>query len=132
MAVTSGSHVETLRHMDEAMARGDIPTMFSHFTDDVVVHMGGRSKLSGEYRGIEKLQEMFGAFMQAAGEYSFENLSYLADDKHGVIVQRGTMKRDGESLTVEEVFVFHFREGKLSEFWYLPLDQSAVDQWFGN
>lgn len=132
MAVMSDTHVETLRQMDEAMMRGDIATMFSYHTEDVVIHIGGQNKLSGDYHGINEMQQVFGDFMEAAGEYSFENLSYLADEKHGFIVQRGTMKRDGNSLTVEEVFAFHFRDGKISEFWYLPLDQAAVDEWFGS
>jgi ketosteroid isomerase-like protein len=131
MTVMAGSHVEMLRQMDEAMMRGDIETMFSFYADDVDVHIGGQSRLAGDYHGIEAMQELFGRFMAAAGEYSFENLSYLADDKHGVIVQRGTMSKDGQTLTVEESFMFHFRDGKISEFWYFPFDQNAVDDWFG-
>ncbi|GAC1434476.1 MAG: hypothetical protein NVSMB51_01740 [Solirubrobacteraceae bacterium] len=114
------------------MMRGDLEEMFSFFSEDVAVHIGGQNKLSGEYRGIAEMQRVFGSFMQAAGEYAFENLSYLADEKHGFTAQRGTMKRGGRSLTVEEVFVYHFRDGKISEFWYLPLDQLAVDEWLGS
>jgi hypothetical protein len=38
-----------------------------------VVHIGGDNRLTGEYRGLDALQDLFGRFMDAAGEYSFEN-----------------------------------------------------------
>jgi ketosteroid isomerase-like protein len=106
-------------------------TFFGQYTDDVVVHIGGDNKLTGDYTGLEQLQAMFGRFMEASGEYSFGNHAYLADDEHGVILQRGTMKRGGKTFSTNEAFIFHFREGKVSEFWYQPLDQAGVDAWFG-
>jgi len=124
-------NVELLRRTDEAMSTGDLETFFAQYTDDVVVHAGGDNKLSGDYSGLDQLQAMFGRFMEASGEYSFENHAYLADDEHGIILQRGTMQRAGETFSTNEVFVFHFRDGKISEFWYQPLDQAGVDAWFG-
>ncbi len=120
-----------LRRMDEAMANQDFATFFGSFTPDVVVHMVGHNKLTGDYHGVEQLQAMFSKFMEASGAYSFENHAYLADDEHGIILQRGTMTRDGKSFSTNEVFVNHFRDGKLSEFWYIPLDQAGVDAWWG-
>jgi ketosteroid isomerase-like protein len=126
------ANVETLRRMDEAMAKQDMETFFAGYTDDVVAHMGGANKLTGDYKGLDQLQAVFGRMMEASGEYSFENHAYLADDEHGIILQRGTMKRGGKDFSTNEVFVYHFRDGKISEFWYQPLDQAGVDAWFGN
>ena len=41
------------------------------------------------------------------------------------------MQRDGKTLSTDEVFVYHFRDGKVSEFWYHPVDQAGVDAWWG-
>lgn len=68
--------------------------------------------------------------MELSGDYTFENHAYLADDEHGVILQRGTMSKGGEAFTTNEAFVLHFRDGKISEFWYVPLDQADLDAWF--
>jgi uncharacterized protein len=124
-------NVELLRRIDQAQVAGDLETFFAQYTDDVLVHVGGDSKLSGDYRGLEQLQALFGRFMEASGEYAFENHAYLADDEHGIILQRSTMQRGGETFSTNEVFVMHFRGGKVSEFWYLPVDQAGVDAWFG-
>jgi ketosteroid isomerase-like protein len=124
-------NVETLKRMDEAMLSMDMGTFFANYTDDVLVHIGGNNTLTGDYRGLDQLQALFGRFMEASGEYSFENHAYLGDDEHGIILQRGTMKRDSKTFTTNEVFVYHFRDGKVSEFWYVPLDQAGVDAWWG-
>ncbi len=124
-------NVETLRRADEAMLKEDMETFFAQFTDDVVVHGGGRNKLSGEYRGKDRFQELFEGFMAAGGDYSFENHAYLADDEHGVMLQRGTFVRDGKTFTTNEVFVVHFRDGKVSEMWYMPGDAAGFDAWIG-
>jgi ketosteroid isomerase-like protein len=129
--IATHPHVDMLRRMDQAMLDQDMATFFGLYTDDVAVHVGGQSKLAGDYHGVDKLQEMFGRFMEASGEYSFENHAYLADDEHGIILQRGTMKKDGRTFATDEVFVLHFRDGKVSEMWYLPLDQAGLDAWFG-
>jgi len=81
-------NVETLRRIDQAQVAGDLETVLSQYTDDVLGHVGGDNKLSGDYRGLEQLQAMVGRFMEASGEYSFENHAYLADDEHGIVLER--------------------------------------------
>ncbi len=124
-------NVEILRQSDEAMAAGDIEKFFSCFTDDVVVHVPGRNALAGVYRGKDQMQDVFGRFMAAMGEYTFETHAYLADDEHGVILQKSKASRGSETFGVDEIFVFHFRDGQVSEMWYTALDQAAFDRWIG-
>jgi ketosteroid isomerase-like protein len=130
--IATHPNLQVLRSLDEAMLRGDMETYFGLHTDDVVLHVDGSSPLRGDYAGNAQLQAAFGRFMQAAGDYSFENHAYLADDEHGVVMQRGTMRRDGKTFSTDEVFVIHFRDGKISELWYVPVDQAGVDAWFSN
>jgi uncharacterized protein len=127
----SHPNVETLRRIDKAQVAGDLETALSQYTDDVLGHVGGDNQLSGDYRGLEQLQAMLGRFFEASGEYSFENHAYLADDEHGIVLQRGTMRRGGQTFSTNEVFVVHFRDGRISEYWYQPWDQAGVDAWFG-
>jgi hypothetical protein len=129
--IATHPNVETLRRMDEAMTQGDMDTYFGLHTDDVVLHIGGTSRLRGDYEGLDRLKEGFGRFMEATGEYSFETHAYLADDEHGVVMQRGTSRRDGRTFSTDEVFVIHFRDGRISEMWYLPVDQAGMDAWIG-
>lgn len=127
----SHPNVDVLRLSDEALQAGDIEQFLSYFTDDLVMHAGGHNPLAGTYKGKEQFQELFGRFMELAGDYSFEAHSYLADDEHGVSMQKSKMTKDGQTLELDEVFVMHFRDGKISEMWYVPTDQAAVDAWLG-
>ena len=124
-------NAEILRQADEAMARGDIEGFFSYYADDVVVHVAGSNRLAGDYQGLDQLKDVFGGFMEAMGEYTFENHAYVADDEHGIILQRGKSVLGSETREFNEVFVFHFANGKISEMWYVPVDQAAVDALIG-
>lgn len=127
----SHPNIEVLRGSDEAMLAGDQERFLSFFTDDVVVHASGHSTLGGVYKGKEQFTELLGRFMEVVGEYTFEPHGYLADEDHGVMMQTATITRDGERLVLDEVFVCHFRDGQISEMWYLPTDQAALDDWIG-
>ncbi|HWC12207.1 MAG TPA: nuclear transport factor 2 family protein [Acidimicrobiales bacterium] len=63
-------NAEVLRRADEAMERGDIEGFFSHYSDDVVVHVAGSNRLAGDYKGLDQLQEVFRRFIEAMGEYT--------------------------------------------------------------
>jgi ketosteroid isomerase-like protein len=123
------ANVDLLRENDEAMASGDLAKFFSHYTDDVKVHARGKNRLAGDYAGLDQMQTLFGRFMEAVGDYGFENHAYFADDEHGIVLQHAKCLRDGKTFELDEVFVLHFRDGKISEMWYVPADQAAMDDW---
>lgn len=126
----SHPNVDVLRESDEALLAGDVEKFLSYLTEDLVMHVGGRSSISGTYKGKGEFQEVFSRFMELAGDYSFEPHAYLADDEHGVTMQRSKLTKDGKTLEIHEVFVMHFRDGKICEMWYLPSNQAGVDAWF--
>jgi ketosteroid isomerase-like protein len=57
--------------------------------------------------------------------------AYLADDEHGVGLQRSHYKRGDETLDSNDAFVAHFRDGKVSEFWPLSDQSDEVDAFIG-
>ena len=73
---------QVLRDVDKAQLSGDFEAFMGFFTDDVVVHVTGRSSLAGDYKGKEQFAEVFGRFSEAVPEYSFEPHVYFADDEH--------------------------------------------------
>ena len=120
-----------LRDADEGQMEGDTEAFVGFYADDVVVHIPGKSSFAGVYKGKDQFLELFGRFMERTPEYSFESHAYLADDEHGVILQTSHYKRGDETLDSNETFVCHFREGKISEFWFLSDDPYAVDAFLG-
>jgi ketosteroid isomerase-like protein len=122
---------QVLRDLDEAQLRGDVEAFSNFFTDDVTVHIPGKSSLSGVHQGKEQFIELFGRFLERAGEYTFEPHAYFADDEHGIELSRSHYKRGDETLDSNDTFVCHFRDGKISEFWLSSEDNDAVDAFLG-
>ena len=120
-----------LRDSDEAQMRGDIDGFTAAFADDVIVHIPGRSSLAGVYKGKDQFLEVFQRFMERAPEYSFEPHAYFADDEHGISLQRSHYGRGDQTLDTNDTFVCHFRDGRVSEFWFLSEDSYAVDEFIG-
>jgi hypothetical protein len=122
---------QILRDSDEAQARGDFEAFTGSFTDDVIVHVSGRSSLAGDYKGKEQFIDVFGRFTERTPEYTFEPHAYFADDEHGVILQRSHYKRGDERLDTNDTLVCHVRDGKISEMWIGTDDPYGVDEFLG-
>lgn len=122
---------QVLRDADAAQMKGDVEAFGGFYADDVIVHIPGRSSLAGDYKGKDQFLELFGRFTERAPEYSFEPHAYLADDEHGIILQRSHYRRGDEAVDTNDTFVCHFREGKISEFWFSSDDPYAVDAFLG-
>jgi ketosteroid isomerase-like protein len=120
-----------LRDADEAQLRGDVEGFTGFFTDDVIVHITGKSSFAGVYKGKDQFLELFGRFLERVPEYTFEPHAYFADDEHGVSLQRSKFKRGNDSLDSNDILVCHFRDGMISEFWLLSEDEDAVDAFLG-
>ena len=122
---------EVLRKQDEALSKGDMDTFWATFADDVVVHVGGRSKLSGDVKGVAELQETFGRFMQGLGEGAvLETHEILASDTHGVVLQNYKAERGGERINIQGVAIFHMSGGKITEAWFIDVDPYTSDPWY--
>lgn len=122
---------KVLRDMDEAQMNDDVEGFMSHVTDDIVINMPGKSSLSGVYKGKDQFMEVFQRFMERTPEYTFEPHAYLADDEHGISLQRSHYKRDNETLDTNDTFICHFRDGKVSEIWFGTDDPYGTDAFLG-
>ena len=76
---------QVLRDADEAQARGDAEAFMGFYTDDVIIHISGKSSFSGVYKGKDRFAEVFGRFMERAPEYTFAPHAYFADMSTGSI-----------------------------------------------
>jgi hypothetical protein len=120
-----------MRELDAALNANEIEKAFSYFADDVVAHIGGKSKLGGTYKGRGELMETFGRFMQAMGENpELETHDIVAGDTHGFMLQTFRGKRGNERIELNGVGVFHFANGKISEAWFLDEDPYKADPWY--
>ena len=125
-------NVDLLNRGYDAFEKGDLDTLRELFTGDIVFHVPGRNQLAGDYRGQDEVFGMFGRLVElSGGTFKIERHHVLADDSHGSVLSTVTAQRDGKSLSVKSVDVFHFSGDKVSEIWTLVNDQYADDEFFG-
>ena len=119
---------DLLRQGYDAFGRGDMEWLDEHFADDIVWHVPGHNPFSGDHRGKEAVFALFAKQMELTeGSLRLEIHDVLANDEHGVGLATATATRGGKSLRDRQAHVFHVRDGKVTEFWNHPGDQSSVD-----
>jgi uncharacterized protein len=110
--------------------KGDVEAFVDLLTDDTVWHVPGRNALSGTYSDKEGVVEFFTKIGTLFPETAIEVQDVLANDKRAVALVKISNSKGDKSLTQNYVHVFTIREGKIAEFWELPEDQYAEDDFY--
>jgi len=113
----------------EAYAGGDLDALRPRLTDDVVWHVPGRSRISGEHRGIEAVLAYFDrrrTMTDRSFRVTVHGLSVVGD--RVVQLAGGRAVRDGRELNWETVGVFRVDGDRVAECWLVPFDLYAFDE----
>jgi uncharacterized protein len=124
-------NVEVVRRGYSAFANADMEGIQNLFADDVVWHVGGRSPLTGDYRGKEAVLGFLGDLVsQTEGTYRSEVHDVIASDMHAAALVRETAERQGKKLDQNSVHLYHVANGKVTEGWFYPSDPYADDEFW--
>ena len=121
-----------MRKVDEALLAGDFAGFLAMHTEDVVMHVPGRSPLSGDHVGRNGIAAVFQrelSMLDAPPE--FVPLDDLGSDNHAAAVMIQRMQRGGRPYQGLQVVIARVRDGRLSEVWFRPEDQASFDEFFG-
>ena len=122
-------NVKVVRDGFEAFERGDMSWMDDHMADDVVWHVGGKSKMAGAYEGKEAVLGLFGKQAQLfTGAPDVDVHEILGNDDHVIVIGRATANDpDGGTVSWLYANVLHIRDGKVKEVWGLADETSESD-----
>ena len=120
------------REYFDTFARGDFDAVREYFSDDVVWHVSGYHPLSGEYRGKDALITYFERARDlTGGTLTLEPGAIMANDQHIGLFLRVRGERNGRTLDAELAEAFTVEpDGTWSEFWAMPDDQAAIDEFW--
>lgn len=118
---------ETMRRYGEAWSAGDYAGMQALMGDDVVLHLFGHSPLAGTFRGKKELADIVRIIQEVTDRQLIELHDILVGGDHAAALVRERMTRHGNTVELERVFVYHLRDGKITEVWIFDQDQVAVD-----
>ena len=116
-----------IREVYAAFFAGDLKTTGESFADDIIVHVAGRNPLSGSYQGKDQVFAMVAAESELVSDLAAEIHDVLASDGHAVVLRTDSLSRNGRSWTGPVVDVMHVKDGKVTEYWNIALDQYGYD-----
>lgn len=123
---------QLVRSLYASQARGDIDAYLGMLTDDVVFHIPGRSVVAGTFIGRDEVRRHFREVAELSrGTFRTAVHDVLANDEHCVALIGATAEREGVSVELPRVHVWHARDGLLAELWLYPLDQADFDDFWG-
>ena len=125
------ANADLVRTAYEMFGAGDMENLQKLWTDDIVWHIGGTTRISGDHEGATGILAMFAELVGASeGTFRAELQTVVADDEQGFSLHRGTANRGGERFEIWTVLGYRFRVGKISEIWSFDYDQAISDKLF--
>jgi ketosteroid isomerase-like protein len=129
--VTEHPNARRMRHVADAVARGDFAAALAEFPDDVVWFSPATRPEDRVHHGRDGLMRFFGRLQErASGTVTATVVDVLGSDNHVVIFLRVTATRDDKHLCV---LVAHFATvgpGGFTRNWFLPSDAAAWNRFF--
>ena len=124
-------NADRIRDAYDAQAQGDWQRVHASFTDDIVFHVAGKNRFSGDFRGKEEVFDFFKRRNDETGsKVDIEVHSVVADDEHAVALLTLRASREGRNAEWRSAGIYHMRDGKIAEAWGFNEDQSAVDEFW--
>jgi uncharacterized protein len=121
-----------LRQGYAAFADGDLDSIRALLAEDIVWHNGGANQLAGEYTGRDEVFDLFGQLMEVTdGTFRLDVHDILANDMHGIVLVTVHAEREGRTLAMHEVHIWHLEQGQAEEFWSFAEDVAEMDDFFG-
>jgi len=116
-----------IRAQVERFIAGDIAGWLALCTSDLLVHVPAGHQLSGTYEGAQTFVEKFiGKVMALTGGVQVEPHDFFASDDRGVGIYTIRTQRNGVKYEWRHVNLYQFRNGKIAEIWWTPVDQAKV------
>jgi ketosteroid isomerase-like protein len=124
-------NADRLREAFEAQQQGDWDKVHAAFGDDVVFHVAGKNRFSGDYRGKKDVLDLFERRNKETGsKVEIDVHAVVADDEHAVALLTLRAQREGKSGEWRSASIYHMRDGKIAEAWGFNEDQQAVDEFW--
>lgn len=117
----------------EALGKGDIPTAFSFFSEDVQWHQLGNHRFSGLKKGAEEIGKMIGEMMEVSkGTFALApNGNLMVNGNLIAMPLRFSGTIDDRSMAMPGIDLFKVEAGKITAVWLFSDDQEAEDTFWG-
>lgn len=124
--------LKTLEDYHAAWARGDVEAGISYFAEDMVVHMGGASALSGEYHSRESFVTNWVKRVEDyTDSWSFHGNDLLMAGDDGVaLMVHEQWTRGDRKVMCKRLGIYKIVDGEMPECWFTDVNAAEVDKFF--
>jgi len=130
--MSAQTNLELMKKVYAAFGTGDVDTAGSYWKADAVHHYPGRSVLAGEHRGVaDSIAFANKMFELTNGQLSMDVVDLAASETHAYATLQTTYQRGENKLDMRFVNLVRIEDDLIAEFWTLPEDQYAVDEFWG-
>ena len=124
--------METIEGYAAAWDRNDVDAGNAYYTDDLVVHMGGGSKLSRDYHGRD---DFVSNWVKRVEDYTdswtFHGSEILMAGDDGVAMRIDEQWIRGErKVMCQRLAIYKIVDGKMPECWFTEMNSGEVDDFF--
>lgn len=110
-------HAALVRRGYEAFSQGDMETLRSLMAGDATHHVPGAHPLSGDYKGLDAIIDLYGRLGEETGGTMRVQLRYLLVDGRGHVMalHRFTAERQGKQMDETGGIVFRIVGDKITD-----------------
>lgn len=128
--MTREQNEATLRSYCDAWQAGNAAAIMALYSDDFTLHYFGQSQFAGDHVGKAAALGTLMKIGQLTNRKLLDVHDIIASETHGTILAHESFERDGRTMETHRVFVYHFRDGQMTECWLYDEDQRAVDEFW--
>jgi ketosteroid isomerase-like protein len=120
-------NIETVRRFYAAGPADDDADRTPLASPDIVWHVPGANRVSGEYRGAQDVFESMPAAMQPLDRWEIDVVNVMGNADLVVATVRVRGERYGRTLDSPGAHVFRLVDGRILEAWGFVVDQATLD-----
>jgi len=120
-------NIDTVRRFYAAGPATDDAERAGFASPDIVWHVPGANRISGEYRGAHAVFEAMPASMQPLDRWELDVTAAMGNADLVVATVRIRGTRYGREIDTAGAHVFRLTDGRIVEAWGFAEDQSTLD-----
>lgn len=125
-------NIDLIQRYSAALTAGKAADALPFYTEDLVLHIPGRSPHAGTFRGQDAVLAYYTRlFRDTDGRFTPLGVDdILASDSHAASLVRWKVERNGRELEIDRVVIYRIEDGRIAEIWVRDWDQYAYDELF--
>jgi len=129
---TVGANEDIVRQGYDAFGAGDMETLSSLMSPDVVHSVPGNNLISGEHKGIDNVLGFYGKMFELTDGKMSVTLKTVTEKgaDHAIAVHQGAAERGTKKLDSEGTLDFTINDGKIARIDESNPDQAAEDDFW--